>query len=105
MFSGVLHELLVGVPTHNILGTFHSRCLLQCKSAATSETLIKSFFRCRIYRNDRADTDDFCHVAAGKNGRYQRKVVRKLHFLDQLLSRGSAVGSAIVLLRVASQIW
>ena len=28
IFSGVLHELLVGIPTHNILGTFDAGLLL-----------------------------------------------------------------------------
>lgn len=72
---------------------------------AKGETLTKPFSRCRIYRNDRADTDDLFHVAAGENGGYQRKAIRKLHLLVQLLSRGPAVGSAVVFLRVASQIW
>ena len=74
-------------------------------STARSERLTKPCFRCRVHRNDRADTHDILHVAVGENGRYQREAIGELHFLDQLLSCGSAAGSAVVLLCVASQVW
>ena len=72
---------------------------------AKSERLTKVIPRRRVHRNDRADTDDLFHVAVGENGRFQREDTGKLYFLDQLLSGGSAAGSAVVLLCVASQVW
>ena len=52
VFSGFLHELLVGIPTHNILG--------QSRYGLFGQYLSNYSYRCCILRNGCTDTSDRC---------------------------------------------
>lgn len=97
VFSGFVHELVVGVPTHNILGKLCSFCIL---SFITGPTAQLTTCRCRFYRHGRSAPAYHSHLAAGKT----RQSHRELYLLDQLLSCRSAPGGIVVLLCLAGQI-
>ena len=63
VLSGILHELLVGVPTHNILGKFLTNALAEEKTI-----LIAASRRC-FHRHDCPNSSGLRHPAARKNGR------------------------------------
>lgn len=64
VFSGVLHELLVGIPTHNIIGEFaiHRPRSLLCSSL--------TYIRSGIYWYGRPNSTNCHHATAGENERY-----------------------------------
>lgn len=94
--SAVLHELVVGVPTHNIIG----------KTQGTDDVeLSNGNNRCRICWNDVPAAAHLPHRRC-----YQDQVARRAdrgqcHLLDQLCPRGSASRSPVVFLCLASKVW
>jgi len=95
LFSGVLHELLVGIPTHNIIGKIfhstHSSSLTSC--------------RCCIYR-DGSPTSAYCHYnSTREDAGNQWEGFWKLHLLGILYFNRATIGSSFVLLRMASKVW
>ena len=98
VFSGLLHELLVGVPTHNILGR-RAHFLIWSKTGLTE----RHFRRC-VHWYASSNTSSLLHCATREDGWSQWQGFGQLYFLGELLSRWSAVGRVIVLLRLAGQI-
>ncbi len=104
VFSGFLHELAVGVPTHNILGLSLPRLPSTQFSKSTKAKNHPTPARGCIHRNDCPAPSRIRHVTTRKNARQERESSRKLHFLDQFLSRGSASRCPAIFLRLASQV-
>lgn len=97
VFSGVMHELLVGIPTHNIIG--------EPSLSPGLQGLPLTNHRCRIFRHG-SSTPINCHDRPlRENERYQRAHNRELHFLGLIHAHRSASSSTPVFLRLASEIW
>ena len=100
-FSAILHELLVGVPTHNIIGAF----ALPLPSRTTPPVEADWIPRGCLCRNDASASPCVGHASVGADAEHQRQDHRQRHLLDQLLSRGTAVGRPSLLLCLAGQVW
>lgn len=97
--SAILHEMLVGIPTHNFIGIY-SLSFLWIYYAGTDV----SPFRSRIRGDDVPATPDRPHRAFGEKARSAGQDDRELYFLGELLSCGPAPRGALVLFRVAGQV-
>lgn len=91
VFSGILHELLVGVPTHNIIGTL--------KVGLSAPRLIQS--RSCIHRNGRSATPDRHNCTTREYEGHQREDRWKLYILDFIYPYRTALGGSLLLLRLA----
>jgi diacylglycerol O-acyltransferase-1 len=109
IFSGFLHELLVGVPTHNIIGklllfphplSIHP-CIRHCQAKHSSLTRNT---RCCLFGNGSPNPHDHGHHALGEDAEYQRQDCRELHLLGQFLLGWPAFGGAAVLFCVAGKV-
>jgi len=95
LFSGVLHELLVGIPTHNIIGKIFD--------SAHSSSLTSR--RCCIYR-DGSPTSAYCHYnSTREDAGHKWEGFWKLHLLGILYFNRATIGGSFVLLRMASKVW
>lgn len=99
LFSGFLHEILVGVPTHNILG----ESMFQCPLAYGSDA--KLLCRRRIPWDARANSADRWYSALREYAGCQRENTWQLYFLDQLLPCWPASSCPALLLCLASEVW
>jgi diacylglycerol O-acyltransferase-1 len=92
VFSGVLHELLVGVPTHNIIG--------KSKSSLDGRwELIRN--RRGVHRHG-GSIASYCYdCAVGENARYQWAYNRELYILGLVYFDRTAPGCTPVLLCLA----
>lgn len=95
VFSAVLHELLVGIPTHNVIGTSESSFWM---------TVLLTVCRSCFHWNDCATALDFHHGAAGKDGIDQWQNNRKLYFLDFVHAYWATTSSTLVLLCLAGKV-
>jgi hypothetical protein len=97
VFSGFLHELLVGVPTHNIL----------CESGPRYYyyDITDSTLRGCIRRYDVANSTYFHDRPPSAGKESYGKSSREHGLLDQLLSGWTTSGGAFVLFCLASEIW
>lgn len=100
IFSGILHELLVGVPTHNIIGT-SAPSLINTKGGGT----LLTDSRCCFYWHGCTVTSYRHHSSTGENEGNKRKGYWQLHFLDFVYSYRPTIGSPFVFLCLASKIW
>ncbi len=94
VFSGVLHELMVGIPTHNVLG---KKDLAECLSLA-------KVYRCRIHRHGYSAPFDSYHSTTREDARSQWENTGELHILGFIYTYWTALGSSPLLFRLASQI-
>lgn len=97
-FSGVLHELLVGIPTHNIIGRSTPPLLFCCNSKLTPSG------RSRIRRHDAPTPTDRSNPPTRKDERAHGQDYWKLRLLGQFLPCRSAAGGSSVFLCLASQV-
>lgn len=97
-FSAVLHEVLVGIPTHNIIGKF------MAVYGSIQVSWSTNLYRRRLCRNDAAAPSDSCHGAPRENERPGREDNRQLCLLAQLLPCRPAAGGAAVFLCLAGQV-
>lgn len=75
VFSGFLHEMAVGVPTHNILGQSSSLCNIP-------DLFFLTCLRCCIFWHGHSAAPDHHHEAFDKDRRHDREGHRQLHILD-----------------------
>lgn len=98
VFSGILHELLVGVPTHNIL------CKSICTISLYVSFVLKSSSRGCIRWDDVANPTNISYRSSPKNEKPRCKSNRQSSLLGIILSSRPAFGSIVILLRLASKI-
>jgi len=98
VFSAVLHELLVGIPTHNIIGT-----LPRINSDTESSRLTSC--RCCFHWHDCPTSANCNYCAAGKDARHQWKDCRQLHLLGFVYPDRPTIGCIVVFFRLASEVW
>lgn len=97
VFSGILHELLVGVPTHNIIGmtTFDfSQYYLK---------LIQS--RGCVHRDGGSTAPDRHDYSAGEDERREWEDHWKLYILDFVYPHWTTTSSSLLLLCLAGKVW
>ena len=102
VFSGVLHEILVGVPTHNIIGE-----QIHCLHAASASygAPHSRHRRRRVCGNDVPAAANVRDRHPHQGQRLGRDDDRQRHLLGQLRARRAASGGLAVLFRLAGQIW
>ncbi|KAL9632263.1 MAG: hypothetical protein Q9164_005428 [Protoblastenia rupestris] len=106
IFSGLLHELLVGVPTHNVLGkSRRKRRRRHIHDNVEKISLMRANDRCRLHWHGGPDTYDLRHAAAGEDARYQWQDYRQLYLLGQFLFGWSAVSGSALLFCMAGKVW
>jgi diacylglycerol O-acyltransferase-1 len=100
ILSGILHELLVGVPTHNVIGNlFHGIHInINCRK------LTYKYRRC-IRWHGTSDPAHRHHGQAPENERRERQGCRKRDLLDQFLLSRPAAGCIALFFRLACQVW
>lgn len=96
--SAVLHEILVGVPTHNIIGK--RRTIIH-----KYESITNIVFRCRFLGHVFAAATDCYHSTDGEDEDGQEwQIDRKRHLLGLIHNIRPALCSSHVLLRMAGQV-
>lgn len=96
--SAILHELLVGIPTKNIIGMFFP---FPCTSRRNKSSFRQ---RRRVHGHDCPDPTDPFHTYLREDERSQWQAHWKLHILGLLHDSRTALRCACLLLRVASQV-
>lgn len=99
--SAVLHELLVGVPTHNLIGMF----FYHPNTRSLKRSHVNAKNRRRLPRHVPPTTSHPDHQAAGEEEVSQRQAAGQHHLLGLVHHLRSAVCRPHVLLRVAGQVW
>jgi diacylglycerol O-acyltransferase-1 len=97
--SAILHELLVGVPTHNLIGK--SLLRIDVSSAWTNT----SSRRRGVLGHVSSATSHRHHKASGEDADQYRQTTWEYHLLGILHHIGSTIRSLDVFLRLAGQIW
>lgn len=98
VFSGLMHELLVGVPTHNIL----------CKIPWTPfafESLANAVSRGGVCRNDVASPSHHSHRPSCEDEELHGEDSRQYGILDYILFGWTTFSGTSVLLCMAGEIW
>ena len=91
-------QLLVGIPTHNIIGT-----LPRINSDTESSRLTSC--RCCFHWHDCPTSANCNYCAAGKDARHQWKDCRQLHLLGFVYPDRPTIGCIVVFFRLASEVW
>lgn len=101
ILSGILHELLVGVPTHNVIGNFPSAVFHGIHIYINYRKLTYKYRRC-IRWHDASDPTHRHHGQTPENERRERQGCRKRDLLDQFLLSRPAAGCIALFFRLAS---
>jgi len=92
--SGILHELLVGIPTHNVIGRLGHPMRLSPADPS----------RCGLCWHDAPDPAHLHHRRNAEDEGHPRQSCRQHDLLGQLLPSRPAAGGATVFLRLAGEI-
>jgi hypothetical protein len=100
--SAILHEFLVGVPTHNIIGTPASLIL---PTTDNQNCILTRLNRCRLFGYAVPITINSPHSTSSEVGKPILSVAWQLHLLDYIHSVRPAFRCIDLFLCLAIQIW